>query len=592
MLSPGPKRWRNAVDGLIARYLREDPWLARCVLLYALTQLATIGWDLPCMYGWENDGIAPRDLFGGLAFNLLPGHAHRYPFLQYALLALLVWPVVLAAALTSRSFRLTDLTQRVLSVPALTAIALIAKLLSVAMSCVLLCALARIARRTLGREAGRWAFGFAALSLSLAYYGRVSNLDGPYLMWIALSLDRLLDVFERGEPRDYRGLAICAAAALATKDQAYGVYALTLPIYLGVLLWLHRRHQLPSAQAPDARRIACATLIGTLGYGVFSAALLNPTGFVQRLRLLTGENSQDWRRYGQSAAGLYANLRDIASAQAEFFWPWPVVLLAWAGVIVAITQASRPGLQRTSLRLVPLTCALSSLASFALLVGRAEHRFVLPLGFALSYYAGAAAAMLAQRFTHWGKSIGCVLLLLAAGHSLALHLSQWGDARREVEAKLAALPAGSRVETYGLGVYLPRFDRTLAAPYSVQRVGPHWPVTARPAIPGVLEVEAAYGGVTQRAPDVLVIPEAFATRFLPIAERAGQITSAETRAAQRDSDAQAFFSAALQDRLPGYRVWLVAEAHLPRWAALLGLAPVHIHGSTAAKTWLLSKTSR
>jgi hypothetical protein len=542
------------------------------------------------MYGWENDGVAPRDLFGGLAFNLMPGNGHRYPLFHYLLLALLVWPVVLVGARRARSWQLPDLMQSVLSVPVLTGIACIAKLVAVAMGCLTVLALARVARRTFSPAAGRWAAAFAALNLSLSYYGRVSNVDGPSLMWIALSLDRLLDVHERGEPRDYRGFAVCAAAALATKDQAYGVYALTLPLYFIVLPWLS--DALPVPRPLHFRRLGSAAVVGIVSYGLLSAALFNPTGFVHRLRLLTGENSQDWRRYERSAAGLWANLSDVARMQAEFFWSWPVVTLAWACVAVVLVHAAGSGLRGKRARLLPLSFALSSLLSFTLVAARCEHRFVLPLGLALSYYAGAAAAALSDKLRPALRYMLIVALLLpAATRSLALHVTQWCDGRRQVEAWLARLPRGSRVETYGLGVYMPRFDRSASAPYRVQRVAPTPAAAKRPPIPGMSEIQDAYGNIAARAPDVLVISEGFATRFVQSAPAGGRITSPETSRIQQDRDAQSFFAAALRNRLPRYALVFVAETRLPDWAQWLGWMPVHIHGSTASTTWVLASTS-
>ncbi|HEY2733045.1 MAG TPA: glycosyltransferase family 39 protein, partial [Polyangiales bacterium] len=350
----------------------EDRWLIGALFVYASTQLATIAWDLPCSYGWENDGVAPRDLFGGLAFNLMPGHAHRYPLFHYALLASLTWPVVFVAALAAPSFHLNDLTLRMLSVPVLTAIALVAKLLSVAMSCVLLLALARLVRRTFDRDAGRWAFVLAGLNGALAYYGRSSNLDGPYLMWAMLSLDRLLDAIE-GESSDLRAAAICSALALATKDQAYSLYLLPAPIVFWILRGVRRRW------LRDFVLPALAT------YGVASGALFNPRGFIERFGMLTGENSQDWRHYRRSLAGVWANLLDLAAVPARYFWPWPIVLLGCTGVVFALARANGPrALERRSVRALLVVSALSTLLCFVLVVGRSDPRFVLPIGLAMS----------------------------------------------------------------------------------------------------------------------------------------------------------------------------------------------------------------
>jgi hypothetical protein len=582
-------RLRATGARLYATYLGEDPVLRRGVLLYALTQLASIGWDLPCMYGWENDGVAPRDLFGGLAFNLTPGQGHRYPLFHYLLLALTTWPVVLVAALRARSWQLPDLMVSVLSAPVLSAIALIARVLAVAMGCMTVLAVARLGRRTVSLAAGRWVAAFAMLNLSLSYYGRVSNVDGPSLMWVALSLDRWLDITDSAHERDYRGFALCAAAALATKDQAYGVYALSAPLYL---LALPALRAWPVSRPVHWRRLGIATLVGGVGYGLMSGALLNPTGFVFRLRLLTGGNSQDWRRYAHGAAGVWANIVDLAGSQAEFFWSWPVIVLAWGGALASWLRPSGASAFVSRARLLPLTCAISSLLTFTLVAARSDHRFVLPLGLALSYYAGIAAAHLVETLPRLARyALIVVLLLPAAGRSLALHLTQWGDGRRQVRQWLAQLPSGSRVETYGLGVYLPNFDRSESSTYRVQRVAPAPPPSRRPPLPGVLEIQDAYGNVAARKPDVLVVSEGFATRFLPEQPNAGHITSPETNRALADLDAQRFFDAALHNHLSGYRLAFVAGTHWPHWAQRLGLTPVHIHGSTAGLTWVLTRES-
>ena len=73
---------------------REDKQVTLLVGIFSALQVASALWDLPCMYGWENDGIAPRDLFGGLSANLTPGGAHRYPLFHYLLLGL--WPITVA----------------------------------------------------------------------------------------------------------------------------------------------------------------------------------------------------------------------------------------------------------------------------------------------------------------------------------------------------------------------------------------------------------------------------------------------------------------------------------------------------------------
>ncbi|WP_428267219.1 ArnT family glycosyltransferase [Haliangium sp.] len=557
------------------------------ILVFAAVQLLGLGWDLPGAYGWENDGVAPRDLFGGLAHNLSPGQAHRYPLLHYLILAVLCLPVALVVAAGAGAWTAPALTAAMLQVAPMTAISIVAKLVAVVMGCVAVATLARIAARTVSPRAGRMAALFAATSVSVSYYGRVSNLDLPYLMWTALALNALIDVAEHGRLRDYLRFGIFTGAAVATKDQAYASFVLVGPLYLIALPALGRGLAVPARI--HWRRLLAAVGAGALSLGVLGGGLLNPTGFVAHIELLTGPNSQDWRAYAPGLAGVWANLRDLAAAQAEFWWPWPVVALAWLGVVLAWAKPAAPGSPQTrAWRMLPLVAGVSSVLAFTLVVARTEHRFVLPLGFWLAYYGGVAVDVMLD----WDRlrtpvRIALVgLLAWSAGRALAVPITQWCDARREVSRMLAALPPGSTVETYGLLTYLPHFDVSPQAPYRVQRVGPEPPAERNPLL-GAAEIQAPYGEVEARRPDVLVIPEGFAVRFLPQPDGPGQRRQAVVEAYRRRSDGAEFFRAAVADELPGYRLRAVVTPTVPAWLTALGLGPVEIHGSTGRRVWVL-----
>jgi len=60
-----------------AAWLGEDRWAVRFVLAFGLVQAGVATWDLPSSWGWEVDGVAPRELWAGLADNLRPGARHR-----------------------------------------------------------------------------------------------------------------------------------------------------------------------------------------------------------------------------------------------------------------------------------------------------------------------------------------------------------------------------------------------------------------------------------------------------------------------------------------------------------------------------------
>ncbi len=586
------RAWSALANGLVS-LATEDVWVARLLVAFVLLELAALGWDLPGAYGWENDGGAPRDLFGGIANNLTPGHGHRYPLFHYLLIGILSSPVLLLDAFIAlaRGFEIQEV---VVSVPSMTAIALLAKLTSVTMMSVALLALARVFRNCFSTQAGRWAVLFAATNLSVGYYGRVTNMDGPYLMWTALAIDRLVLLAKRGRSSDYAAFAIFVAASMATKDQAYASYALTGPLYL-IVLPLLQRHAF-AAGARHFKQLARALGIGALGYAVLSGALFNPTGFVARLRMLTGTNSQDWKTYESTPAGWWANIQALFHNQPEFWWPWPVVAFAWLGVLGIARRAPRATQPGMVWRALPLVAGISSTVAFTLVVGRDAHRFVLPLGFWLAGYAGVAAAGLVESVKMpWLKRLGfagaAALVGLGLAQSLELLVTQWTDPRRDVEAFLARQPAGTRVETYGLGVYLPRFDLSDHSPYSVTHVRAD-PKRRPPLIVGMHTIVDDYSRVSERRPDILVIPEAFAERFLGKRAEAHRI---ERKALERYIEARGaldFFPAAARNRLVGYERLEVGQVRLPRWYRALGGRAIRIHGSTGQAVWVLRRIER
>jgi hypothetical protein len=571
----------------VQKLIAEDRTVALIALAFAASELVTFGWDLPGSHGWENDGVAPRDLFGGLAHNLTPGATHRYPLLHYLLLGVLSLPALLVAVfagpLTASAVR-----ARVLSVPCMTAISLIAKAVATLMGMLCVLVIARIARRTLGVRAGRYAALFAATNMTFAFYARVSNLDVPYLTWTALALDAVLDILESGDGRAYTRFGLFAAAAVATKDQAYASFLLVAPLYF--VVWpLAQRGAFSRAHVRLLARGAAASVAG---YAVMSGALFNPTGFVRRLGELRGPSSQLWRGYSKDLAGFSANVRDVARASAHDFWPPAVFSVAVFGVVLALVR--RPGaslLESRAARVLPFVAGCGSLAFFTLTVGRSEHRFLLPFGFFLSAYGGAAADALVGATAALGAEIlgrGAVTLGLVwcAVSSSASHFTQLGDARNEVERYLARLPPGSLVETYGLVVYAPHFDVSARAPYRVERVGSDRPASRNPLV-GATEIQARIADVEARKPDVLVISEGFALPYLAVSDDPARPVAGAFAARRADEPTALFVHAALTDSLPHYRLALAARPHLPRFAYAFGLRAAAIQGTTGLSLWVL-----
>jgi len=573
-----------------AAWLGEDRWAVRFVLAFGLVQAGVATWDLPSSWGWEVDGVAPRELWAGLADNLRPGARHRYPLLHYVLIAIPSLPVLAVALFTTESFSASALEAEMVRAPIMTGVSVVAKGLTIVMGAVALLALSRIARKTFSATAGHWAIAFAALNLSFGYYARTTNLDVPYLMWTALAVDRLLVVAERGRRLDYFAFAVCTGAAVGTKDQAYASFVLPGLLFLVALPALGRALRDP--ERPHGRWLAQAIGVGALTLGVLGGGLLNPTGFAKRFETLIGPASQDFRVYERSLAGLAANIQDLFWAQDDFWWPGAIVIVAWAGVLVAIVKRPGAGVARRTWRLLPATVALSSLLFFTLVVGRCEHRFALPLGFWLSMYAGVAVteAMGPAGGSLRRRAVGlgaAVLVALAAAGPASLILTQFADARYETERALASLPAGSRVETWGRLVYQPRLSGD--GPYRAVHVHSTKPPHRRPPMPGVRLIRARYEDVIERAPDVLILPGAVVDKRTPTPASPGRLTSRHLARYRENEQVVTLVQRIVEDRVPGYHLAPVARAELPAWAEAIGLRPIEIHGSTGRPVFMLRR---
>src|SRR5262249_9978449 len=142
---------------------------------------------------------------------------------------------------------------------------------------------------------------------------------------------------------------------------------------------------------------------------------------------------------------------------------------------------------------------------------------------------------------------------------------------------------GSKVEVYGPIVYWPQFDLGPSAPYRVTHVD-----ARRMRVPGLEHTDLPYTDPAARGADLLIVPEPFASRFVPSAgsERLVSNFVLESRAA---GDGVAYFGAALAGHVPGYRQTLVAAPHLPEWMRIIGLEPIAVQGSTAQTTRVFAR---
>jgi hypothetical protein len=523
---------------------------------------AAITWGLPASDGWDDDGVAPRNFLVGIIQTYSPGSHFTYPPLHMLLLAILTAPGWIIAIFQAPSPHPQDVIAQIIHVPYMTFFAVVARIVSVAFSLGTIFVIGKIAEGIGGRGAGVFAAAACALNGALVYYGQVTNLDGPALFWAALSIWGLSRVIVEHEPRHIRWAALAAAAAAATKDQAYAIFLLSAP--LALIAWF----ALDSWPRKNARSVLmnagiwCA--VALLALLLVDGALTNPQGFSDRISLLSGSASRDYAEYQNNWFGRLYVLKDMWT-NAPRYYPAVGVLLAGFGVLTHIVRHRGDG-ARLVAGLLPFLAAVSFTLAFNFVVLRTETRFVLPQSVFIAVYVGLAVDKLISASQVWVRNAGTALCLVTACYALYLCLGVDAafvadpryDAERWMEGHVAP---GDTIEIYGLNAYLPRFPKGAV----MSRVGPK-PLKARNPLPLVSEIRQSYRAIAERRPRFLVVPGFWVQDYLePAISRGGRAVPKVRQIAHGDLDARYYFEALFAGRLP-YKV-----AHESRYSAILRL---------------------
>lgn len=553
--------------------------MAKILAAALLLRLTGLTWGLPGSDGWDDDGVAPRDFLVGVAMTYWPHHHYIYPPLQLLVLALVSLPVWVITALRAPSFSEDALIHTFIQVAPMTALAVLARLTTIVLSLGLLWNIAKIAEDLRGSaRAGAWTAAACASNVVLTYYSQTTNLDVPYLFWAVVALRMLVRAIVHDDPRALRRVFVFASLAVATKDQAYAFFLLGVPLALA--LWIAADDK---ARTRDiVREATIGSALGGVLLLVLDGALVNPTGFGERLRILLGTASQDHAFYAKTWAGRWQAFVDTVLAFREHY-PWVLAPFAVLGLLVSVRE---PAPARRVAGLVPLLMGLSFTVCFNLVARRTEHRFVLPQTLMWGVYVGLGLDTLHDRlgrkrsWAPWVVAIPCLAAALfrCADVDAAMVLDPRYDAERWMKAQWRA---GDHVEVYGNNVHLPRLPSWV----DVARVDTT-PLDGRNPLPGVVEVSARFSDIEQRRPRFVVVSEFWAHRYLLDPDqpaRVGHVLTAQEAKFQEDIDSKEFFRDLCAGRLH-YR-W----AHLSTWKSRVW-PRVDIHASLTREIWIFERT--
>jgi hypothetical protein len=364
------------------------PRLALAALFAWALVLFAVGltWGMPSWVGWAGDELHPTSWTQAISPATPMGWHARYPPLHFALLAGLSWPY---RALAQRGSAPVD------ELGLIVHLTYFARLVSLAMALAAVGFLYLAGCEIYGRRKALFA-AFAAVSIApFVYYAKMANLDSPYVCWFALSLLFYVRILKRHRLRDYLFFAAAAAAAVCTKDQAYGLYTL-LPLPLVYGLYRHEfRARGPVAglaRAAVDRRVLGAGLTAAVLFAVFQDILFDRQRFAIHLRLLLGPMSEDYQDFPNTTAG-HAELLALFLKQIAFALNYALAAACVLGLGLAIYRAAARKTDATQKRealllLAVFVSVVSYYVTFLNLILFTFDRYVLPVAMVLALFAG------------------------------------------------------------------------------------------------------------------------------------------------------------------------------------------------------------
>jgi hypothetical protein len=387
-------------------------------------------WGLPSEFGWAPDEVLPADVDDAVGQSFAHGWHSKYPPLHFALLAVASAPVRVAGRVMGwEAARVHDARMTA------------GRVLSLVMSLGVLIVVYRCGREIGDPLAGVLAAALLLSSVPFVYYAKVANLDVPYLLWFSLSLLFFLRALHRAQVRDFALFALAAAAAVATKDQAFALYVLTVPF----LIWEIVR------QGRADPRLAILLGVGALTFAVLSGAVFNPSGWIAHLRLIAGPASTAFRMFDRGLGG-HVELLGQTARHVVFVMGWPSLLAALAGLALALRE--RVHHRAVLATLIPV---LSYVVFFLLVVLYVYDRFLLPVALVLALFGGLALARALRSGSRALRLVVMAVLAFGVARAASVDLLLARDSRYAVEDWLRReVGPAPLVAVVGPLEYLPR----------------------------------------------------------------------------------------------------------------------------------------
>jgi hypothetical protein len=418
------------------------PSLTIVLGVFAVIFAVGIGWGWPAL--WAPDELDPPAILHAIGERFANGWFDKYPPLHYYLLALTYVPVLVAGQLR---------WLHVDSEPVLALLFLQGRFLTLAMAVGTLIGMSLLAARTLGRAYVWPAALCAGAFLPFVFYAKTVNVDAPYVFWFVISCLFLVEAHRTASVRDCVGFGLTAAAAVATKDQAYALY---------VLPALHLAWRIGRTRQGLVALVA-GTVAGLVALVAIHNLVFNYVGFRDHVDLVIGPASAGYRMFPTTIAGEWA-LAKVTAGQLLWMVGWPGALLLLIGLVPRSRATAEPT--------VPVWVFLSAISYYLTLIaviGYVYDRFLMPVTTLLALVAAIGIRRLIDpvpgpaSLTKWarlqpvaaGVLIGWLLWRAVSVDALLVR-----DSRYAAEAWLQAnVPRDAWVATVEEFGYAPRVER-------------------------------------------------------------------------------------------------------------------------------------
>jgi xanthosine utilization system XapX-like protein len=362
---------------------RAHAWALGGLFAWALLLFAVgIEWGLPNWIAWAGDELNPPTWRKAISPATPDGWHARYPPLHFALLHFASWP--LRSLVDHRVLALGVFDANVM-------LTYFGRIVSLAMALATLGLVYRIGREVYDRRSALCAAFVTASIAPFVYYAKMTNLDVPYLCWFALSLFAYVRILKYQRLADYLLFGGAAAAAVCTKDQAYGLYLLA-PLALIAGLYRHGFRDRGTVRGIlrslfDPRLIA-GGLTAALLFAVFQNLLGNWKRFQIHVHQLLGPMSEGYRDFPDTWAGHLALLQ-LFLRQIAFALNPMLSTAAVLGLLLTVYKGMK-GRDREEVFLLGsiFLLVVSYYVTFLNLILFTFDRYVLPVAVLLALFAG------------------------------------------------------------------------------------------------------------------------------------------------------------------------------------------------------------